>query len=105
MPFSAHTVSLITKAHLNFLENIMKSGCGQRPGDKWLVCKYEELQRLHNYPRPIDCRNFPNNNQNQCDECESILIDCIRNCEVNDSQCSSKCNRDFVDCESNCQEF
>merc|ERR1719447_1152132 len=86
------------------LKNIMTTGCGKKSSDvKYLVCKYEELQRLHNYPNPINCQDFPNNRPKQCDECEIILIDCIRNCEIDDMQCSSACNREFVHCESNCE--
>ena len=87
-----------------FSENIMNSSCGNRgniSNSKYVVCKYEELQRMHGYPNPIDCEKFPNR-PNQCDECEAILIDCIRNCDVDDAQCASTCNREFAYCESNC---
>jgi len=86
------------------LEKSMKSLCRSPDSDvKYLLCKYEELQRHHGYPEPFDCNDFPNLKPNQCDECESILIDCIRNCAVEDFQCSSTCNREFADCESNCE--
>jgi len=86
------------------LEKIMKQTCRDPNAHlKFLVCKYEELQKLHNFPKPIDCEDFPNRKPNQCDECEGILIDCIRNCDIDDVQCSSTCNREFVNCENNCE--
>jgi len=88
------------------LKNVMNSSCGNRgniSNSKYVVCKYEELQRMHGYPNPINCESFPNKRPNQCDECEAILIDCIRNCDVDDAQCASTCNREFAYCESNCE--
>ena len=84
----------------------MNSSCGHRGNvsdSKYLVCKYEQLQRMHGYPNPVNCENFPNKRPNQCDECETMLIDCIRNCDVDDAQCASSCNRYFAYCESNCE--
>ena len=89
-----------------FSESIMNSSCGHRGNvadSKYLVCKYEELQRMHGYANPVNCESFPNNRPNQCEECEAMLIDCIRNCDVDDAQCVSSCNRDFAYCESNCE--
>ena len=59
---------------------------------------------MHGYQNPVNCENFPNKRPNQCDECETMLIDCIRNCDVDDAQCASSCNRDFAYCESNCEQ-
>lgn len=87
------------------LKSIMNSSCGNRGNisdSKHVVCKYEELQRWHGYPNPINCKNFPNHRPNQCEECEVMLIDCIRNCDFDDTQCAASCNRDFAYCESNC---
>jgi len=88
------------------LKSIMNSSCGHRGNvadSKYLVCKYEELQRMHGFANPVDCKSFPNKRPNQCDECEAMLIDCIRNCDVDDAQCASSCNREFAYCESNCE--
>ena len=68
---------------------------------QWVVCKLEELQKLFDHPDPIDCLGFPYNRPN-CDECESILVDCIMNCE-GDSTCVSNCNRDHAGCLESCQ--
>ena len=62
--------------HNIFLESIMNSSCGHRghvPDSKYLVCKYEELQRMHGYSNPVNCENFPNWKPNQCDECEAKI--------------------------------
>ena len=37
----------------------------------------------------------------QCDECDSILLDCVTNCD-NDTNCISNCNRDYSECILNC---
>ena len=44
-------------------------------------------------------RKYPMN-KDQCKECESILIECIKNCE--NSVCISTCNRDYATCIENC---
>ena len=68
---------------------------------QWIVCKLEDLQKLFDHPDPIDCLGFPHNRPN-CDECESILVDCIMNC-ADDSTCVSTCNRDHADCLQSCK--
>ena len=99
-------MSLKTPTIILFSESIMNSSCGHLGNvadSKYLVCKYEELQRMHGYTNPVDCDSFPNKRPNQCDECEAMLIDCIGNCDVDDAQCASSCNREFAYCESNCE--
>ena len=38
--------------------------------------------------------------KDHCEECESIVIECIKNCE--NSVCMSTCNRDYATCIENC---
>ena len=68
---------------------------------QYAMCKLEELQKLFNHPKPIDCHEFPYNRP-KCDECESILVDCLMNCG-GDSVCASNCNRDHSVCLESCK--
>ena len=68
---------------------------------QYAMCKLEELQKLFNHPKPIDCHEFPYNRP-KCDECESILVDCLMNCG-GDSECASTCNRDHAACLESCK--
>ena len=68
---------------------------------QWVICKLEDLQKIFDHPDPIDCLGFPYNRPS-CDECESILVDCIMNCG-GDSTCVSTCNRDHSACLESCK--
>ena len=68
---------------------------------QYAMCKLEELQKLFNHPKPIDCHEFPYNRR-KCDECESILVDCLMNCG-GDSECAPTCNRDHAACLESCK--
>ena len=98
---------------------------------KWCICELERLQFQFNHPNPIRnelqqlklfyvfffkililpfltfngetlkrCEGFPYD-QKQCEECESILVDCIMNCGE-DAGCISNCNRDNAECLNDC---
>jgi len=68
---------------------------------QYAICKLEELQKLFDHPNPIDCHEFPYNRP-KCDECETILVDCLMNCG-GDSSCASNCNRDHAACLESCK--
>ena len=67
---------------------------------KWIICKLEEIQKIHDHPNPIKCSDFPFNKVT-CNECESILIECTVNCKT-ESECISECNRAYTSCIQNC---
>ena len=69
---------------------------------KYLACKYGEMQMLFGQDNPIICDEYPINGSKQCDECESILLDCLLNCSLEDLMCSSACNREFISCTETC---
>ena len=46
------------------------------------------------------CDGFPYD-KTLCDECDSILVDCILNCD-DETSCISICNRDHADCVDGC---
>ena len=69
---------------------------------KYLVCKYEEMQKLHGHPNPVDCNAYPIEAPRQCDDCDSIMIDCIQNWG-NDAFCISGCNREHIVCLDKCE--
>ena len=78
-------------------------GTGQSLMDvKYLVCKYEEMQRFHGHPNPVDCKAYPIEAPRLCDDCDSIMIDCIQNCGA-DAFCISGCNREHIVCLDNCE--
>lgn len=71
---------------------------------KYLACKYGEMQIFHQVPNAVNCLEYPANASKQCEECESILVDCLLNCSSEDVMCSSACNREFIGCTENCTQ-
>jgi len=92
--FDIHLIFVI------FSSSFMYYGYVPMEDIKWSICELERLQIQFDHPHPIRCEGFPYD-QKQCDECESILVNCILNCD-DDATCISNCNRDNAECLNDC---